>query len=96
MNNRTSEMFIYPDAWKMLCYPRFFDTKLHEKHGELENKKMRFGMSYRWNNFWQIKKKHDEQKLYTILTEFIPFFDEKMETINYEFPEKFHSEYWGM
>ena len=28
-------------------------------------------------------KKHDERKLY-ILTEFIPFFDEKMETIDYE------------
>lgn len=45
-------------------------------------------------------KKHDEQKLYTIileelvkyLAEFIPFFDEKMETIMSR-PEKFHSKH---
>ena len=28
-------------------------------------------------------EKHDKRKLYTVLTEFIPFYDEKIETIDY-------------
>ena len=40
-------------------------------------------MSYFLKQFLT-KEKHDKWKLYTILTKFIPFFDEKVETIDYE------------
>ena len=67
---------------KTLCYPRFFGTKLRGKHGELEHKKAIRGVSSLKQ--FLMNEKHDDRRLYTILTEFIPFFDEKMETIDYE------------
>ena len=65
-----------------VTHNQFFGTKLRGKHRELEHKKA-------IRNVLLLKQiltneKHDERKLYTIITEFIPSFDEKVETIDYE------------
>ena len=50
---------------------------LREKHGELEHKKAIRDVLL-LKQFLK-NEKHDERMLYTILKEFIPFFEEKME-----------------
>ena len=79
---RTRCLFCLPlkDEWKTLCYTRFFGTKLRGKHGEVEHKKSDSGCLIVETIFDKPKTRRAKAVHHT----HIPFFDEKMETIDYE------------
>ena len=61
---------------KRFVIPTILWFKTAWKTWRTRTHKKRFGVSL-------TNEEHDARKLYTILTEFIPFFDEKMEMIDY-------------